>query len=510
MQAKRKGTGQQSNVIALRRRQLPKPELSRKVQLLGQFGIQKPLEIDDTNSVLTIDPGVGATQVDTYAKVPKGGAKDGLFVKLTQTDWATARVEGPGVESQMTVPPRTMAGAFGYWAAQNGSMTLAGKEYKHSELDRDTGEVVLSDSSVDEKGRTVLEQRRLRPSAGTALSGDMLTAMPPKVGLVDFPPGYEPEPAILVAQTTAAELKAGATLHITGKSIEDLKAEVTSIVRPEAGGWADPKGANILMDTWLRVMNTDRAPIRHDAVVLRSGESKGRGYYDEDGSAPSTIHTTELPKAKLKVGPGESQEIRVEKQKGHAHVEYRLNDEIATRPAGEGDMYGESAALRYMVLDTTTGKRHAGALKFYDGINELGSATMKAATPGTAATTSNPKSSGVISSISTKWSDVTPAGDEARAQTVTKDYEFENISSVAGQMKLAIEVDGFSQIDKITINGQELKKSLNTAEFSAKRTSERYGGSKIHVTLDMKPGTEQAPHVAKLKVQIEGKFAVEE
>src|SRR5262249_33012710 len=140
----------------------------------------------------------------------------------------------------------------------------------------------------------VLEQRRLRPSAGTSLTGDMLTAMPPKVGLVDFPAQYTPEPALLAAQTIAKDLKAGAILHMSGKSNESIKAQVTSFVRPAGkDAWADPAGANVSIDTWLRVMNTDRAPIQHDAVVLRSGDSSESRRGNGDG--PTTIHTTELP-----------------------------------------------------------------------------------------------------------------------------------------------------------------------------------------------------------------------
>lgn len=494
--------------MARNRRDLPKPELERREQLLDQFGIKNPLEIDDAKSVLTIDPGVGATQVDTYATVPRDSRHDGLFMKLTQTDWASARVEGPGVQAQMTVPPRTMAGAFGFWAALNGPMTLAGKEYGHSELDRQTGEVVLSDLAVDKEGRLVLEQRRLRPSAGVAVAGDMLTAMPPKVGLVGFPADFKPGPALLAAQPKGAKLAAGATLHVTGKSIENLQAEVTSVARPVAGGWSDPSGANVEIDTWLRVMNTDRAPIHHQSVVLRSGEA-GRNRYRDDDEGPSTIHTTVLPEANLRVGPGESQEILVEKQEGRAHVEYRVSDEISTRPAGEGEQQSESGADRFMVLDHSKGRRHAGALKFFDDINELGAVSVKSASPGNSSTTSDRRSSGVTSSSKVQWSAIRPAGNEHRAQTVTKEFTFSNISPVAGQLKLTIELESFSKIDTIKINGQELKNALRTPEFAAKLESERWGGSKVNVTLNLAAGSENEPSVSALKVEVEGKFRVE-
>lgn len=485
---------------------LPKPELDRKKQLMDQYGIKKPLEIDDAKSVLTIDPGVGATQVDTYATVPKNGKHDGVFMKLKQTDWATARVEGPDVDAQMTVPPRSMAGAFGFWAAQNGPMTLAGKTYKHSELDRSTGEVVLSDFGRDKAGNLVLEQRRLRPSAGSEVSGEMLTAMPPKVGLVGFPEEFKPEPALLAARSKGKQLKGGATLHVSGKSFENLKADVTSQVRPAAGGWTDPSGVAVEIDTWLRVMNTDRAPIHHDSVVLRSAQEKSNRYYDNDGDGPTTIHHTELPNAKLNVGPGESQEILVEKQEGRAHVEYRLSDDISTRPAGAGVMQSDQSADRFMVLDHSKGKRHAGEVQFFDGVVELGSAKVKSASPGAASTTSDQHSSGVTSESKTTWSAPRAEGANKRAQTVTKEYTFSNISPVAGQLKLTTELENFSERKSIKINGQELKDKLDTPEFTAKLESERWGGAKIQLTLKMPGGTEQAPAKMQLKVEVEGKF----
>src|SRR5688572_22915298 len=80
------GTKPSRRQIARQLSQLPTPELNRRKQLLEQFGIKRPLEIDDKNSVLTIDSGAGAAQVDTYATVPAGSKHDGLFIKLTQTD----------------------------------------------------------------------------------------------------------------------------------------------------------------------------------------------------------------------------------------------------------------------------------------------------------------------------------------------------------------------------------------------------------------------------------------
>jgi hypothetical protein len=486
---------------------LPNPQLDRRKQLLEQFGIKRPFEIDDRNSILTIDSGAGAAHVDTYATVPANSRHDGLFMKLTQTDWTSARVEGPGIESQMTVPPRTMAGAFGFWSALNGPMTLAGKTYEHSELDRTTGEVVLSDRTKDADGNMVLEQRRLRPSNGTVVSGDMLTSMPPKVGLVGFPEKFEPESALLTAATAKAKLTPGSTLHVSGKSIERLESDVTSTVRPSQGGWEDPNGAKVDIVTSLRVTNTDRAPIHHDTLVLRSGESGKRGYYDED-EKPTTIHLTQLPKANLNVGPGETQEILVEKQEGRAHVEYRIHDEVSSRPAGEGNMQNDVQADRFVVLDGSKGKRHAGSVKFFDGINEIGSAEVKGASPGSVPTSSDRRSSGVTASSKTTWSRPTGNGNE-RTQTVTKDIEISNISAIAGQVKATFELDGFSSHKSIKINGRELKDKLETPEFTARLESERWGGSKIHLTMKLGPGSEATPKTANLKIEVEGKFEVE-
>jgi hypothetical protein len=484
----------------------PLTQLDRKKELLDQFGIKNPLEIDDKESVLTIDPGVGATQVDTYATVPKGKKYDGLFVKLTQTEWTSARVEGAGIDSQKTTPPRTMAGAFGYWAARNGSMVLAGKEYKHSELDRATGEVVLSDLGKDKNGNTVLETRRLKPSAGAELNGEMLTALPPKVGLIGFPEGYKPEPALLAAH--AAKLAPGATLHVSGQSFEHLKADVTSVVRPSSGGWSDPSGAKVEIETMLRVTNTDRAAIHHEAVVLRSGESGKKSYYDDD-DGPATIHTTSLAHAKLNIAPGETQEISVEKQSGQAHVEYRINDDMSSRAAGAGSSQNEEIADRFMVLDSSQGRRHAGAVKFFDGVDELGGASAKSASPGTASTTSDRRSSGVTSRSKITWSAVSGAENaQKKSQTVKKEYELTNISPVAGQLKLTIELEDFSEIKSIKINGKTLTNTMSTAEMSAKLESEKWGGSKVHVTLKMPAGSESAPSKKTLDVEVEGKFTV--
>ncbi|MCC7380558.1 MAG: hypothetical protein IT384_01910 [Deltaproteobacteria bacterium] len=486
-----------------------KKELDRKSLLLDQFGIKKPLELDDNRSILTIDPSVGATQVDTYAKVPSGGQHDGLIVKLTQTDWSTARVEGEGVEAQKTVPPRTMAGAFGWWASRNGAMTLAGKEYARSDLDRDTGEVVLSDMGVDKNGNTVLETRRLRPSAGAELSGEMLTTLPPKVGLMGFPAEFKPEPALLVADPKT-KLVPGSTIHVSGKSVEHLNAEVTSSVRPSQGGWTDPDGAQVEIDTWLRVQNADRAPIHHEAVVLRSADNDKKSYYD-DNDKPTTIHTTTLPHAKLAVGPGESQEIHVEKQKGRAHVEYRIGDSVQGRSAGAGEMTDENTADRYMVLENSAGKRHAGAVKFFDGIDELGVAHEKAASPGGVSTTSDQRSSGLTARSKTEWSALQGTENaQKKTQTVTKEWSFKNISPVAGQLKIALDVEGFSEVKSIKVNGKELKTSLHEAAFSASLESKSWGGSKVAITIRVPSGSESTPSTAKLELEVSGKINVYE
>src|SRR5262245_45818867 len=201
MQSNRLGNGNKRTEVVEERKDLPignskrRTELDRRKHLLAEMGIKNPMEISDSKSVLTIDAGQGASQIDTYATVPQGSTFDGVFVKLEQTKSTAARLEGPDVKKQKTVPARTMAGAFGFHAANNGSMNLAGTDYTHSELDRETGEVVLSRMTAGKKkGDVVLEQRRLRPSAGAAIEGSMLTTLPPKVALRNFPEGYAPEP----------------------------------------------------------------------------------------------------------------------------------------------------------------------------------------------------------------------------------------------------------------------------------------------------------------------------
>ena len=187
-----------------------------------------------------------------------------------------------------------------------------------------------------------------------------------------------------------------------------------------------------------------------------------------------------------------------------------MHDSLSTRPAGEGAAQSEFAADRFMVLDSSEGKRHAGALKFFDGINELGAASVTSASPGSASTTSDRRSSGVIAASKMTWSAIAGARGNERSQTVKKDYTFSNISPVAGQLKLTVELESFSKIEKIKINGEELKDVLETPDFTARLESERWGGSKVHVTMKLGAGTEEQPKKADLKIEVAGKFNINE
>jgi hypothetical protein len=516
----------------------PIPGLDRAKTVADRFEMKKPLRVDDSDSVLTVDAAANAMQVDTFVKVPKSGTYDGIIADLTQTDWKTARMEG-SFESQMSLPPRTMAGAFGYHAARNGPMTLAKQEYSHSELDRETGEVVLSDLKEEEGDYCTLEQRRLRPSAGTALAGEMLTAMPPKVGLKRFPKGYKPEPGLLAADPTNAKLHPGSTMRLSGQSIEKLSTKVTSFVRPGHLGFNSPKGAKVDVETLLRVQNNDRAAIFHQQVVLGSGENPGTSPYsyslptNNNGSSP-TIHVTKLKKAGLEVAPGEIQELLVEKQKGFARVEFGLGgDNISGNGAGvQKAQSGERKAVRYVVLDRSEGRRHAGEMKFFDGkTNELGTASSQVATPAITRTTSTHGPSGVSFTSKTAWSKLVKRKTEevirkvrvsgyghstkyrnetwlrkTAVQTVTREYDFQNVSDLAGRAELSIDARHLTAhgLEFIKINGKTLKpESVLNAGKGIKAC---HTGQGVRLQVDMSKGTAAKSNAAKVKVEVKGRY----
>jgi len=134
---------------------------------------------------------------------------------------------------------------------------------------------------------------------------------------------------------------------------------------------------------------------------------------------------------------------------------------------------------------------------------------VKSATPGSASTTSDQRSSGVTADSKTTWSALSAGGSaNKKSQKVTKEFEFSNISPVAGQLKLTIELDGFDNNAAIKINGQALTTSIKTAQMTARLESEKWGGSKIHVTLKMPAGSESSPSKLELELEVDGKFTV--
>jgi hypothetical protein len=492
-----------SNVVALRRANA-QPSTSNERELTKQLDIQTPLTADDSGSVLTITPGSSGAkvEVETTIKVPDDGRDyDGLVVKLQQTEADRAEIQGEGLKDRLTAPALTMDDMFERHVANRGAVIYAGTHYTNSEIVRDSGAVILSRFEKNDFGVPLLSQRRLDPK-----NGAMVTP-PPKYTLVGAKEPKE-EPAVIAAHSAEAKLPPGSTFSVTGPSIERIEAVVGSSVQPKVD-WSDPKGAEVTFKTWLKVKNTDRAPISHAAISLRSGDSaQGRN------SGPTTPHTTDLPGANLLVKPRRSQQIEVEEQEGFAHVEYRLENDMSSRE-GDGDEETELTAGRVMVLDRTNGDRHAGGVTFLDkgGLVTLGKASVSSAMPGRSSVASDEKSSGVSANAQTTWSKRTPGADaKHEAQTVTASYDLENISRVAGQMKLEVAIQNFSSLDSVKINGEEMdldRRRFAHDEVAARLQVNRYGGSKLNVSLLMPPGTNDAPAKKKLDIEIKGQIEIE-
>jgi hypothetical protein len=148
-------------------------------------------------------------------------------------------------------------------------------------------------------------------------------------------------------------------------------------------------------------------------------------------------------------------------------------------------------------------------MKFYDGLDELGKATIKTAMPAGEPTTSFKRSSGVTSKTKTKWSKLNASSSSYyKAQKVTKDYKLSNISPLAGQVQLTVALNNFNKVNSIKINGETLKTSLKKPGFQAALESERWGGSVLKVTVDMGKGTESKPAAEALKIEVDGQFRV--
>ncbi len=481
----------------------PQPQITKREQeILSQLKIKKPLIITDKeSSKLTINAG-GGVEVEVSAKVPARADRDkydGVLVNLTTMKSHGAHIVGDDLGQQKSVQPRTEAGAFEHHVSQGGGFVVGKEIYRRSERDRQTGEIVMIGEQFDPTTGELqaIKQRRIKKSGNEMVP-------PPAVGLIGLDPDYIPGPGIIAAQAPAG-LKAGATLHVTGDSIEKLTAQVTTYVKPTAGGWSDPDGVEVECDTQLLVTNVDSETISHKDIDVRSDETGGRRY--SNGGGMKTRHFTELKDVNLMIGPGDDQSIPVEKQKGRAHVEYTLGDSVSNREAGEGVENDVNSAERVMVLDSTKGKRHAGDYVFVDGGAPLGRSEPTGASPANAQTRSDERSGSVFVAGETTWSEPKADG-EKRTQTMTKTYDISNISAVAGQMVLTVEVEGFTK-SEIKINGKKITRNLEAGGVKASLSSRRYGGGELKIRLPVPAGSEQQPARVKLEVSVAGEWTVE-
>jgi hypothetical protein len=470
----------------------------RAVEMLGKLQIENPLVVSDKDSMLTVNAG-GGVAVDLYVEVPKtigrNPGHDGVLVELHNIKPETVVIEGE-VGQKKSIPARTPEGAFAFHVSKHGAIKIGNQVYNRTDRVRETGEIVLSGIRFDTmSGVPGVVQKRIKPM-GTEL------VPPPAVELLGFSDAqYQPGPGMIAAQGKGGILKPGTSLHITGESIERLETEVSSIVEPKtANGWSDPAGIDVVMTTTLRVKNVDIEAIYHEDMVLRSSDT--RRYGNDDGR--TTRHYTELKGVNLSIAPGEVEEVRVEQQSGKAHIEYRVSDTIANRDDGAGSNNANSTAERVVVLDSTAGKRHAGKVRFMDGAAVMAEAEAETASPARSRLSTEAGGSGVMLAAETTWSEPT-GSDEKRNQDVTKKYTISNISAVAGQLKLAAEVEGFRK-STVKINGKKIDKVLSGEGFKAVLSSRSGGGAQLEITVDVAAGSEQAPSARELRVEVAGEY----